>query len=267
MRTFSFPLFVPATRPDRFAKAASSGTDTVIVDLEDAVAEDAKDAARDEAAQALGDISGADVWLRVNGSDTDWHDADIELAVAAHVNGIVLPKCESVDQLKHVRAALSVDQSIIALIESARGVRAAYEIAEVSDRLMFGSIDYALDVGCQLTQEASLFARSKLVIASRAARIPPPLDGVTTSLEDEGLVRSDAAHASGLGFGGKLLIHPNQIQPARTGFAPSAEEIEWARNILSGGDGGEARSVGGEMIDAPVVERARRLLLRYEETA
>ncbi|HIG23264.1 MAG TPA: CoA ester lyase [Henriciella marina] len=267
MLAFSFPLFVPASRPDRFQKAAASGADTIIIDLEDAVQEGRKDQAREQAAQTFSGLNGSDVWLRVNASDTRWHEKDVEVAVQGGLKGIVLPKAESAEQIRQVRARMRGDQLLIALVESARGIRDAYAIAEVSDRLLFGSIDFALDAGCAETDEACLMARSTLVIASRAARIPAPLDGVTVKVNDEGAVRSAASYANGLGFGGKLLIHPAQLKPARAAFAPSAEDIEWARKILSSGEGGEARSLDGDMIDAPVVERARRLLVRLEETA
>ncbi|WP_084398956.1 HpcH/HpaI aldolase/citrate lyase family protein [Henriciella aquimarina] len=266
MHAYSFPLFVPATRPDRFAKAAMAGSDTIIVDLEDAVNDDGKDDARSKAGKALGDIRGVDVWLRVNGSETSWYEHDVELAVASGVGAVVLPKAESPGQLKQLRGSLGSGQAVVALIETAKGLRAVYEIAEVSDRLIFGSIDFALDIGCQPTREACLLARSTLVVASRAARIAAPLDGVTTHIGEEAVIRSDAEHANGLGFGGKLLIHPEQIASARAGFAPPPEEVTWARKVLAGGEGGEARSVDGEMIDAPLVERARTILRKAGET-
>lgn len=264
MRPYSFPLFVPATRPDRYAKAAASGTDTVIVDLEDAVNADDKDDARNKASETLAGLDGADVWLRVNGTETPWYEADIAVAVQTGIAGIVLPKAERAEQLTKVRSQLRPGQALIALVESARGVRAAFDLAESCDRLIFGSIDFALDLSCQPTREACLIARSTLVMASRAARIAAPLDGVTSRMDDAALVREDAEHANMLGFGGKLLIHPQQIEPARQGFAPSPEDTAWARKVMSGGRGGEARSVDGEMIDAPLVERARAILERVE---
>ena len=261
MRPYSFPLFVPANRPERFAKAAA-GTDTIIVDLEDAVATRFKDEARAAAAPALASVTGADVWLRVNGTETSWHEADVRLARESDVAGLVVPKAESAGQLKGLRAVLSPRQSLVALVETARGIRAAYEIAEASDRLIFGSVDFALDLNCEPTREACLMARSTLVVASRAAGIAAPLDGITAKIEDDALIQDDAAYASKLGFSGKILIHPKQIAPARAGFAPSPEDVAWARKVLAADEGGVARSVDGEMIDAPVVERAKAILNR-----
>ena len=106
MRPYSFPLFVPATRPDRYAKAAASGTDTVIVDLEDAVNADDKDDARNKASETLAGLDGADVWLRVNGTETPWYEADIAVAVQTGIAGIVLPKAERAEQLTKVRSQL-----------------------------------------------------------------------------------------------------------------------------------------------------------------
>ncbi|MEQ8299499.1 MAG: CoA ester lyase [Hyphomonas sp.] len=265
MRAYSFPLFVAANRPDRFAKAASAGTDTIIIDFEDAVNADDKVQARRLAASALPFVGGADIWLRVNGSDTEWHEEDVRLARESGVAGIVLPKAESAAQIEALRGALATGQAVIALVESAGGIRSAYDIAEASDRLIFGSIDFALDLNCQPTREACLMARSTLSVASRAAGITAPLDGITTRIDDEILIRDDAAYASGLGFGGKILIHPKQISPARAGFGPPPEDVAWARKVLAAGEGGEARAVDGEMVDAPVIERARSIVRRQED--
>lgn len=265
MHAYSFPLFVPANRPDRFAKAAAAGTDTIIIDLEDAVNAEDKAEARRLAASGLSAVSGVNVWLRVNGTATEWHAEDLALARCEAVTGVVLPKAENATQVEAFRAALVPGQAVIALIESARGLRAAYDIADVSDRLIFGSVDFALDLNCQPSREACLMARSTLVAASRAANIAAPLDGITAKIDDEGLIEDDAAHASGLGFGGKILIHPKQIAPSRSGFAPSSEDTAWARKVLAAGEGGEARSVDGEMIDTPVIERAKAILKRVGE--
>ena len=149
----------------------------------------------------------------------------------------------------------------IALIESARGLAAARDIARACGRLAFGSVDFAADLGCAHTREALLLARLELVLASRLAGLPAPLDGVTTAIHDDALVESDARHAAELGFGGKLLIHPKQVAAALRGFAPGEAEIAWARRVLAaGGDG--AVAVDGMMIDAPVRLRAERILSR-----
>jgi len=253
------PLFVPGHRPDRFAKAAASGADAVIIDLEDAVPPEEKEAARRAAAGAC--LPGIRVLVRVNASGTPWHAEDLAALSGAGVGGIVLPKAEDPAGMATIRALLPEDGLAVALIESARGLAAARELARAAGCLAFGSMDFAADLGCAHTRDALLMARLELVLASRLAGLPAPLDGVTATIGDDALVEDDARHAAGLGFGGKLLIHPRQVAPALRGFAPGEDEVAWARRVLAtGGDGAE--KVDGMMIDAPVRMRAARILAR-----
>jgi len=261
---YSFPLFVPGDRPDRFAKAAGAGTDTVIIDLEDSVAPGGKDTARAALAEALAGLTGVQLWLRVNAVGTRWHEADVGLARQLQVDAVMLPKTESPEMLAAVRQQLRADQALVALVETARGIHAAEPIAAASDRMAFGSVDYALDLGCQPSREAFLLPRSRLVLAARLAGRPAPLDGVTAQTDDAERVGADSAHAFGLGFGGKLLIHPRQIGPARAAFAPTPEDVAWARRVLAGARDGAAVALDGEMVDAPVLERARGILERAD---
>ncbi|SHI91763.1 citrate lyase subunit beta / citryl-CoA lyase [Roseomonas rosea] len=252
------PLFVPGNRPERFAKAAASGADAVIIDLEDAVAPEDKAAARRAAAEARPE--GVPLFVRLNAAGTPWHAEDLA-ALSGSPAGILLPKAEDPAALAAIRAAIGPDRPLVALVESVRGLAAARELARGASRLAFGSIDYAADLGCAHTREALLAARSELVFASRLAGIDAPMDGVTATIGDDTLTEEDARHAAGLGFGGKLLIHPRQVAAALRGFAPEAKEVEWARGVLAaGGDG--AVQVGGMMIDAPVRIRAERILAR-----
>ena len=259
-----FPLFVPADRPERIPKAAAAGADGVIVDLEDAVAPDRKDAARAIPEGALDHGAGVAMLLRVNAAGTPWHDDDLLFAAGAAVDGVVLPKAESAAGVEAVRSRLPEGRAVLALVETARGLHAAGEIAAAADRVLFGSIDYAEDIGCAHTRQALLFARCRLVEAARLAGRPPPLDGVTAALGRDDAVRDDAAHALELGFGGKLLIHPRQIGPARDAFRPDPASVDWARRVLAA-EGGGAAVIDGAMIDAPVVARARRILARAGE--
>ncbi|MCA8903232.1 MAG: CoA ester lyase [Hyphomonas sp.] len=254
----SFPLFLPGDRPDRIPKACTSGSDMVIVDLEDGVAPEAKTAARAGLFDALPDAPPVPLLLRLNAPRTTWYEDDLVLAAQPGVSGVMLPKAETVDELAALRARLRPGQVIIALVESARGLAAVETLAPHADRLAFGSIDYAVDIGCEESHEALLFARSRMVLAARLAGRPAPLDGVTTAIGDTAVIEHDAAHASGLGFGGKLLIHPAQIGPALDGFAPSLAQIEWAERVLTASTGG-AMSLDGEMIDEPVILRARAI--------
>lgn len=259
MRPLDFvsPLFVPADRPDRFEKAAASGADAIILDLEDAVAPERKAAAR---AALRVDFTALPVLVRVNAIGTQWHDDDIEAVSALSFAGVVLPKAEPDTGLDPLLADSPVP--VLALIETARGLSEARPIARLGAiaRLIFGSIDFCADLGAAHTREALLAARCELVLASRLAGLAAPVDGVTTSLDDADLIRADARHARDLGFGGKLAIHPRQVAPIRKGFLPEAAELEWARKVLDSGEG--AASVDGAMVDEPVRIRARALLKR-----
>ena len=260
-----FPLFVPADRPDRIAKALAAGADGAIVDLEDAVAPARKDAARDGLAGAL--PAGRDValLLRVNAVGTRWHDADV--AAARGFDGVVLPKAEDAAAIDALRGALRGGAVVVALIETVAGLEAVDALARAADRIAFGSIDFALDLGCAHTRMALLPIRSRLVRAARLAGRPAPLDGVTAAVDDADAVSDDAAHGAEMGFGGKLLIHPRQIGPARAAFRPRPAEIAWAERVAGAAAEDGAVMVDGAMVDAPVVARARRILSRAEGTA
>lgn len=248
-------LFVPANRPERFAKAAASGADAVILDLEDAVPVEAKNDAREALAT---DFTDRPVILRVNADKTPWHDADIEYARSLPFAAIILPKAE--DALAVERFAGEVQKPVIALIESARGLANARQIAEAEGvvQLAFGSVDFCADLGCAHKREILLPARFELVVASRLAGIAAPIDGVTVEVKSPEKARDDALHARDLGMGGKLCIHPTQIEPVVTAFRPSEDELVWARKVLASGDG--AVSVDGAMVDEPVRIRARVIL-------
>ena len=251
------PLFVPGDRPERFAKAAASGTDAVIIDLEDAVAEGNKDEARQNLRSDLGSVS---VLVRVNASGTPWFERDISTVLHHDFAGVVLPKAEDVAGIDACVRLLNGSVPILALIETARGLANARDIARHAhvSRLVFGSVDYCLDIGCREKRDVLLGVRSELVLASRLADIAAPIDGVTVRLNDENAVREDATHARSLGMTGKLCIHPRQVAPVLTAFEATAMEIAWAKSVLASGSG--TARVDGEMIDAPVRARAQRIL-------
>lgn len=250
---FLAPLFVPANRPERYHKAANSGADGVIIDLEDAVAPHEKDAARATLAAASIPVNSV---VRINAAGTRWYADDVE-AVTKLAVGVMLPKAESAEQPEFLRAAIG-DRPLIALIESAQGLANVRAIAQHADRLAFGYIDFSADLGCSMERDALLTARAEIVLASKLAGILPPLEGVTPSFDDAALVEDDARYAAAMGFGGKLCIHPKQIPPALKGFRPSDTDIAWAQKIAASGDG--AVSVDGMMVDAPVRLRAQRIL-------
>lgn len=251
---FLAPLFVPGNRPERFAKAASSGADGVIVDLEDAVAPGEKDLARTTvAASALP----ANAVIRINAQGTRWHDDDVLAVKGLGIGSVMLPKAESAEQVQKLRGMLGT-LPVIALIESAEGLANVRDIARSVDRLAFGYIDFSADIGCSMDKHALLQARTEIVLASRLAKLLMPLEGVTPSFDNASLVEDDARYSASLGFGGKLCIHPKQIAPVLAGFRPAQKDIDWARKIASSGDG--AVSVDGMMVDAPVRMRAARIL-------
>lgn len=259
-------LFVPGDRPERFGKAVASGADHVVLDLEDAVAPKSKSTARAAVCEWL-DANGSG-WVRVNGVQTAWHADDLAaIGAIAGVQGVIVPKAESAAAIAEVGSRLSDEAGLIALVETARGVQAAAELAGCGhvDRLALGSIDLALDLGADETDEALHFARGALVVASRAAGLLGPLDGVTTTTGEAGPVFAAATRARALGFAGKLCIHPRQVAPVADAFAPSEHEVAWATQVIGAAAGsGDAGvfALADEMVDRPVVERARSILAR-----
>ncbi|WID95192.1 CoA ester lyase [Bosea vestrisii] len=254
---FSVPLFVPGHRPERFEKAAFSEADAVILDLEDAVPVLEKDKAR--ASLRVG-FSDKPVLVRINGLGTPWHEADLKAIVEGGLDGVVVPKAEGSQAFEDLCTQISLP--VIPLIESARGIADARRIAAMPNvlRLAFGSIDFCADLGCAHTNEALLAARSDLVLSSRLASLVAPIDGVTTSIDDEAAIFADARYARDLGFAGKLSIHPRQVSAIKSGLSPDENEILWACKVLTTEDG--AASVDGSMVDEPVRIRARDILKR-----
>ena len=254
-------LFVPGDRPERFAKARASGADAVIVDLEDAVAPANKGAARDAVAGALD--AAQPVVLRINGADTAWFEDDARLAAHPGVSAVMLTKAAAVEAVAALRTA-SGGKPVLALVESAAGMAnlTALAAAQGVARLVFGSIDFQLDLDIADDDLALLPFRMQLVLASRVANLPPPVDGVTTALDDPLRIEGDARRARSLGFGAKLCIHPRQVAIVNGAFSPSAAEVAWAQRVVeaAAASGGAAVAVDGKMVDAPVLARARRLL-------
>lgn len=254
-------LFVPGDRPDRFGKAAASGADAVILDLEDAVAPGDKPAARYAVADWLQENHAL---VRINAADSEFHAEDVRtLAGAPGLRGIVLPKSERAEELVALTRAVPGELPVVALVETALGVHEATTLARVPGvvRLAFGSLDFALDAGTGTGHEELLYARSRLVLASRVAGIAAPVDGVTPVLDDPMTVSADAHAAARLGFGGKLAIHPKQLVAINEGFAPTDGQLQWAERMLDAvsAAGAGAVQVDGQMVDRPRVELARRI--------
>lgn len=261
-------LFVPATRTDRVAKAQAVGPDAVILDLEDAVPVSEKIAARDAATRDLRGATG--VFVRVNGPETKWFGEDLKLCAAIGAGGVVVPKAEDPEHLRHAAQHLPAGVPILPLIETARGFAnlAALCAAPQVQRLVFGSIDFQVDLGITGEGEELLYFRSGLVLASRLAGLQPPVDGVTVEINDARVVRDDALRARRLGFGGKLCIHPKQVAPVNECFYPSTEEVAWAKRVIeaTAATSGGAVSVDGKMVDRPVILKADVILRESTRT-
>ncbi len=257
-------LFVPADRPERYAKALASGADAVIVDLEDAVAPAAKEGARDSLAAWL-DGGGSGVAVRINDAASAGFDADLAIVARAGVAAVVVAKAERAADLARVRAAAPA-AALLPLVETAAGIDRLREIAGAPgvQRLVFGSIDLQLDLGIEGDGDALLMFRSQLVLASRLAGLEAPVDGVSTAIDDVAALDADTRRARRLGFGAKLCIHPRQVAAVHAAFAPSADERAWAERVVAAaaGAGGGAVAVDGRMVDRPVLLRARALLAR-----
>lgn len=258
-------LFVPGSRPERFAKALACGADAVIIDLEDAVESGLKAQARDNLAAFVAAEPAARVLVRVNAAGDPEQAADLELCGRLPgVAGILLPKAERAAQ---VRVAVACGKPVWPLIESARGLLALGEIAacEGVERLTFGGLDLALDIGMSngTPAAASVYdqVRLSLLLHSRVNDLQPPLDTVYPAFDDAEGLAATIRHGRDLGLVGALCIHPKQVSVVHGALAPSAEELDWARRVLEAAQGGAAAfQVDGQMVDAPVLGRARRLL-------
>lgn len=262
-------LFVPATRTDRVAKALATGADAVIVDLEDAVPPSEKGAARDAAARTL--PGAKPVFIRVNGPETEWLEDDLKLCAAIGVRGLVLPKAEKADHVRHVAGRIAPATAVLPLIETARGFAGLAEVcgAVQVQRLVFGSIDFQVDLGITGEGEELLYFRSGLVLASRIAGIQPPVDGVTVDIENPQTLGDDALRARRLGFGGKLCIHPKQVGQVNACFRPTADDVAWATRIVEAAQAanGAAVAVHGKMVDRPVILKAEEILREASTSA
>ncbi|WP_448332041.1 HpcH/HpaI aldolase/citrate lyase family protein [Streptomyces sp. DSM 41534] len=252
-------LFVPGDRADLFDRAVRSGADAVVIDLEDAVAQDRKTAAR-EAARAWLDRGGSAI-VRVNPQETEGFSADIS-AVGRLATAIMLPKCEDPGDVERVRAEARHPVPVIPLVETAAGLVNVETLcrAEGVVRSALGNVDLATELGVAPDDdEALLHARSRLVIASAAAGRPGPVDGVTTDIRDPSKARTDSRRARRLGLTAKLCVHPLQVPAVNDVMTPTATEIAWAREVVDRDSGG-VLVMDGQMIDTPVVTRASRIL-------
>ncbi|HWD06914.1 MAG TPA: CoA ester lyase [Amycolatopsis sp.] len=259
-------LFVPGDRPERFAKAAASGADAIVIDLEDAVAPPDKDAALRNARAWLAE--GHDAVIRLNPAESPWYRTEVA-ALCERPVAVVLPKAAGAEAVAGLVERLAAGSVVIPLIETAAGVLDARAVCSVPGvvRAAFGHVDLSAELGVPPETSATLaHARVAVVLAAAAAGCAPPLDGVTTALDAPDVLNADVRRAADLGFTGKLCVHPRQIAVVHQGFAPSADELAWAERVVAAAAGQGATAVDGQMIDRPVVDRARRLLGRRDKS-
>ena len=279
-------LFVPGDRPDRVNKAVATAADAVIIDLEDAVSLVKKRETRDLVRDKLSELRGRErnLIVRVNSLESGLLGGDLDAVVADNLTSILVPKMECAEQVREVSSHLleaekehGIDEGSIALmllIESATGVQNVFDILSTKTNprrfttVAFGAADFSLDLGIEITREGHEldYPRSRIPVACRAAGIPPPIDTpFMIDLKDLDALRADAIRAKHLGFQGKLCVHPNQIETCNDVFSPSQEQILEAENVVRAFEEAEAKGVAaiqfeGKLIDAPVVEHARRIL-------
>lgn len=258
-------LYVPADRPDRVAKALASSADAVLVDLEDAVAPSRKGEARENAGLALAAGVSRPVQVRINRRSTPWHAEDVALlGVLPSSVGARVPKVESIAEVQELADALP-GRALHLLVESALGVERAFELATASPQVAsigLGEADLRSDLRVD-DEDGLLWARSRVVVAARAAGLAAPVMSAYTNVRDlDGLAASCRAGRR-LGFSGRTAIHPGQLDVIRAAFLPSAEEVVAAREVLSRVAGAADAGVGavaladGTFLDVAMVERAR----------
>jgi citrate lyase subunit beta/citryl-CoA lyase len=253
-------LFLPASNSRAIAKARASGADLVVLDLEDAVKREDKAAARDAAVEASASDWPMPVAIRINGVGSEWHSLDIDAVARSGSGYAVIPRTVSGKLVRGVAEA--VGKPALAMIETAAGVLAAAEIAPESAGLIAGTNDLRADLRLPLdaTREPISASLQLIVLAARAAGVAV-FDGVFNGLDDAQGFLAEARDGRRLGFDGKSLIHPNQIEPCHRAFAATEREIERARALVEAFKGGAER-FGDEMIERMHVEAAERLLQR-----
>lgn len=276
-------LFVPSKDLEIIRKAVHSRSDTVIIDLEDAVAQTKKNQARELMIKALLELKGEkSIYVRINDMSTAYWEQDLNASIRSGAKGVIVPKSEDKEEIRllceKVRAVFEdIGQKpqernfeVIPLLETAKGIQFVYEIAssdQLISRLAFGSIDFSLDVGCELTEggEELLYARSKIVIASKAAKKGGPIDAVYPNLDHQAGLLQETRSAKQLGFKGKLIIHPKQIEAVHEVFTLTEEQLREAKEIIVAFEQAERQgfasiSLHHKLIDYPVYKNAKQIL-------
>ncbi len=265
-------LYLPASNPRAIEKARGLPCDVVILDLEDAVAPEAKAVARDAAVAAMRESFGArERVIRANALDTEYAADDLAALRDADVDAVLLPKVSSADDLRRARAMLGDGPRLWAMIETCRAILDLAAITGAAaetglDLLVAGTNDLAKEMRCRpgVTRAPLLPVLSQLIVAARAADLAV-LDGVSNVIDDPAAVEAECAQGLAWGFDGKTLIHPSQIEAANRVFAPSEEEVAWARRVIAAFDepenvGKGAIRVAGTMVELLHRDQAMRTL-------
>jgi len=286
-------LYAPGNNEKLLGRVFEAGADAVVLDLEDAVPLAEKERARELVAAVVmaraGERSPA-VFVRVNHPSTGLTDAEVTAVVRPGLAGIRMPKTENSDEVRQLAVWITAAEraaglptgsvALIPIIESAKGVWYAEEIAAADPRVLalaFGAADFVRDLELRPSTEGAetLYARSRLVLASRVTRVRPPIDSVLTRLDDEKSLHAEAMQARALGYFGKSAIHPRQLPVIHEAFTPTESEIVHARAIVAAeeeaeltGSGatttGSAERAGREFVDIAVVRRAQQTLTLAE---
>ncbi len=271
-------LYMPSSNERALEKAKSIPCDGLILDLEDAVAPDAKPSARDAAcaAAASGEYGAREVTIRINGADTEWHSADLEAACAAGPDAIVVPKVDSADAVLHLVEAMAghdapAHTKLWAMVETPYAMLHAEEIASASERLtvlVMGTNDLAKELfASHVPGRQPLLTGLGLCLLAARATGKAILDGVYNDVKNTDGFLDECRQGREMGFDGKTLIHPGQVEGANSAFAPSSEAVEEARGILQAWEDGAGSGVvtyNGRMIENLHVESARRTLSMHE---
>lgn len=267
-------LFAPGDKPKLQRNASTAGADVVVFDLEDAIASGQHDVARKEINRVLTDRKfdpSCEVCVRVNPGHRTSCDLDMVLDDDPRIDSIMLPKTEQADDIAKLNEQLinrGYELPILALVESASGVLQSEAIANANatDAICFGAEDFSADVGATRTEKGTevLYARERVVAAAAAADIAA-IDTLVTDFEDNNHLQNDAAFSTQLGFDGKMAIHPSQVEPINNAFTPDPERIQWAEQVLEARDSAKTEGQGvyevdGEMIDAPLIAQAERIM-------
>ena len=264
-------LYVPGDDPRRIEKALDTEADAVVIDLEDAVAPSRKKEARKNAAEALESEPARPTFVRVNAPGSELAARDIDAVAALYLSGLRLPKVESLESVRLVAETLEELRSeagIQCLIESALGLELSFEIARSHERvagISLGEADLAADLGVR-DEAGLLYARSRIVSASRAAGLPGPVQSVYTRVNDLDGLRRSTEEGKNMGFVGRSAIHPSQVPIINEVFTPTEEEVAEAQELLDRLEGEAGSGTGafvledGRFVDRAVVESARRTL-------